>query len=69
MLNEAVETTISDPLNSAAAAWVAAVQGAKEEMEDERATASGTLPAPSGPLLSPDHLTLEREASKSCQYQ
>jgi hypothetical protein len=69
MLNEAVVTAISDPLDSVAEAWDAAVQGAKEEMEDERATASGTLPAPGGPPLSPDHLALVREASKSCQYQ
>ena len=41
MLSEAVDPAISDPLNSVAEALDAAVQGTKEEMEDERATPSG----------------------------
>ena len=45
MLNEAVDTAISDPLNSVANALDAAVQSAKGGMEDVRATVSGALPA------------------------
>ena len=44
MLNEAVVTMIDDPLNSVDEALDTAVQAAKEEMEDVRATASGALP-------------------------
>ena len=139
MLNEVVVTTINDPLNSVDEALDTAVQAAKEEREDVRATVSGAIPplggsvsdithktcdpisyglffptvlvaraiprenaavhgfidgvratidladrmrsrsvsgykAPPIPLptihlLSPDQLALEREASKSCQYQ
>ena len=139
MLNEAVVTMINDPSNAADEALDTAVQAAKGEVEDVRATVSGAIPplggsvsdityktcypishglffptvlvarviprenaavhgfidgvratidladrmrarsvsgyeAPPIPLptihlLSPDHLALEREASKSCQYQ
>ena len=45
MLNEAVDTTINDPLNSVANALDAAVQSAKGGMEDVKATVSGALPS------------------------
>ena len=139
MLNEAVVTMIDDPLNSVDEALDTAVQAAKQEMADVRATVSGATPhlgssvsditykscdpisyglffptvlvaraiptenaavhrlidgaratidladkmrgrsvsgfearptpLPTIHLLSPDHLALEQEASKSCQSQ
>ena len=45
MSNEAVITVSNDPLRSVADALDAAVQAAKEGVEDARATASGALPA------------------------
>ena len=44
MLNEVVVTKINDPLNSVDEALDTAVQAAKEEMEDVRATVSGARP-------------------------
>ena len=50
MLNEAVDTAISDPLKSVADALDAAVEAAKGGMEDVRAITSGALPALSSSL-------------------